>query len=81
MYDLLQTGQMEECTDLLPDLLSGDFDSIRANVMKFYEQRHVKIIPTSDQNKTDFFKALEIVSKKSKVNIVFSLSFIVFDKL
>lgn len=67
---MLINRQMEEFSDLFPDVLCGDFDSIRTNVKNFYVERHVEIIHTPDQSKTDFLKALEIVSQKNKVRLV-----------
>lgn len=70
LYDMLRNCQMEEFSDLIPDVLCGDFDSVRTNVKNFYEERHVEIIHTPDQSKTDFLKALEIVSQKNKSTTV-----------
>ncbi|XP_022088400.1 thiamin pyrophosphokinase 1-like isoform X2 [Acanthaster planci] len=45
----------------IPDLVTGDFDSIRPEVLLYYQRRGAKIIETPDQNYTDFTKCLRIV--------------------
>lgn len=44
-----------------PNFISGDFDSIRCNVLDYFKQRNVKIVHTPDQNYTDFTKCLNIL--------------------
>jgi len=43
---------------LLPDVIIGDFDSARKEVLDHYQQLSVKIIHLADQNSTDLMKAL-----------------------
>ncbi|XP_062610904.1 thiamin pyrophosphokinase 1-like, partial [Saccostrea cucullata] len=50
----------------LPDLITGDFDSIQESVKKFYEEKGVEIMPTPDQNYTDFTKAIMEIGKRQK---------------
>jgi thiamine pyrophosphokinase len=51
----------------LPDLITGDFDSIDKEALDFYETHsQVPIIPTPDQNYTDFTKALLFLSDPEK---------------
>lgn len=50
----------------IPDLISGDFDSIKAEVLDYYKEKNVEIIETQDQNYTDFTKCLKIVFNKIK---------------
>ncbi|XP_014677304.1 PREDICTED: thiamin pyrophosphokinase 1-like [Priapulus caudatus] len=49
---------------LMPDLVSGDFDSIRPDVREFYQRSGVEVIETPDQNETDFTKNLRLVASR-----------------
>ena len=56
----------KDIVDPIPNLVTGDFDSICPNVRKFYEQQgsNCKVICTPDQEFTDFTKALHEISKR-----------------
>ncbi|CAH8528761.1 unnamed protein product [Heterobilharzia americana] len=46
----------------LPNFLTGDFDSIEKEVLKFYYSKmNVSVIETLDQNETDFTKCLRVI--------------------
>ena len=44
--------------EFVPDVVSGDFDSVREDVLEYYRGRGSKIVCTPDQDETDFTKAL-----------------------
>lgn len=46
-------------SDFIPDVITGDFDSIAENVMQYYKEMGVETFPTPDQDHTDFTKALQ----------------------
>jgi thiamine pyrophosphokinase len=58
--------------NLIPDLITGDFDSIDKSTLQFYRERKVKIKKIKDQETTDFEKCLKFCSdNKLKEIIVF----------
>ena len=56
---LQQISRMHE--SMTPDAVTGDFDSIRPEVLDFYRQRGTRIHHDPDPNSTDFDKALRLV--------------------
>ncbi|XP_030829126.1 thiamin pyrophosphokinase 1-like [Strongylocentrotus purpuratus] len=61
----LQECMSQEDHRYVPDIVSGDFDSVREEVVQYCKERGSDVIHTPDQNSTDFTKCLKIV-----VNIV-----------
>jgi thiamine pyrophosphokinase len=47
----------------IPDLITGDLDSIRQDVLEYYKSKKCSVVKTPDQNYTDFTKALQEVGK------------------
>ncbi|XP_018557532.1 thiamin pyrophosphokinase 1 isoform X2 [Lates calcarifer] len=67
-----------ECGSFLPDYISGDFDSITAEVKAFYADKGCKLIETANQDLTDFTKCLaimveEIQNRKLQVDAIVTL--------
>ncbi|XP_023272715.1 thiamin pyrophosphokinase 1 [Seriola lalandi dorsalis] len=60
LYEMTAT----DCDSFLPDYISGDFDSITAEVKAFYTGKGCKLIETDDQDLTDFTKCLAIMLKE-----------------
>ena len=46
-------------------MISGDFDSVKKETLKFFKDLGSEIIPAPDQDHTDFTKALMILSDRS----------------
>ena len=55
---LFEVTKEDSSEELTPDIISGDFDSARENVLEYYSDRGCEIVRTPDQNETDFTKAL-----------------------
>ncbi|XP_074604057.1 thiamine pyrophosphokinase 1-like [Brevipalpus obovatus] len=59
-----------------PDIISGDFDSIRKECPDFFEQNYnVQIISTPDQDEPDFAKALKQIPIKDGQNFKYVIVF------
>nr|CAH8843037.1 unnamed protein product [Trichobilharzia regenti] len=53
----------------LPNFVTGDFDSIEAEVLQFYRsQKNVTVVETPDQDETDFTKCLRILIRYIEEN-------------
>jgi len=48
----------------LPHVISGDFDSVRPEILNHFKALHVGIIHTPDQDETDFTKGLQLISER-----------------
>ncbi|CAB1340928.1 unnamed protein product [Coregonus sp. 'balchen'] len=62
LYDIT-AGQRDS---FLPDYISGDFDSVTAEVKAFYTEKKCQLIETADQELTDFTKCLAIMVEEIK---------------
>jgi len=51
-----------------PDLITGDFDSVRSEDIKHYQALGSKIVETPDQDYTDFTKCLKQLSEEMKTD-------------
>ncbi len=52
----------------VPDLITGDLDSVRPEVLEHYKDKGSKIVETPDQDHTDFTKALFEIASKVKAD-------------
>jgi len=59
LYELERIAAQHE--SMVPDAVTGDFDSIRADVLQFYKDRGCLIAHDSSQDSTDFGKALGLI--------------------
>ena len=61
----LAEDRKQDITDPIPNLVTGDFDSICPKIRKYYETEvsNCKVILTPDQDLTDFTKALHEIPK------------------
>jgi thiamine pyrophosphokinase len=60
-------------SDLLPDVIIGDLDSVRAPVLESYRELGVIIEKIEDQNSTDFGKALAYAMAKGSKDLVITV--------
>ncbi|XP_009858810.2 thiamine pyrophosphokinase 1-like [Ciona intestinalis] len=51
---------------LIPDMISGDFDSVTTDLLEYYKNLGTEICPTPDQDYTDFTKCVAILGNKYK---------------
>lgn len=69
--ELFDFMKRENNYSFIPDLVTGDFDSIRPEVKSFMQSKGAEVIATPDQDYTDFTKCLKIVTEKLKCNEVY----------
>ncbi|GLH03139.1 CLUMA_CG005329, isoform A [Gryllus bimaculatus] len=75
-YEFTEKGTCEKC--VLPDLITGDMDSVTSEVLGYYKAKDVEVIQTPDQNETDFTKALHqtalyVKRKEIKIDAVIAV--------
>ncbi|XP_033749160.1 thiamin pyrophosphokinase 1-like [Pecten maximus] len=67
--NVLYDSVMADRDMYIPDLISGDFDSIKPEVSEFYKTKGVEIVSSPDQNYTDFAKALRLLISKASIKV------------
>ncbi|XP_075749658.1 thiamine pyrophosphokinase 1 isoform X2 [Rhipicephalus microplus] len=61
---------MAACTDeLIPDYVTGDFDSASKETLEYYKSKGSIVIHTPNQDYTDFTKALQILGKNTCLKV------------
>lgn len=55
-------------SNFVPDLLTGDFDSAKPDILQFMRDKGARLVETVDQNYTDFTKCLQIVNRTIEHN-------------
>lgn len=62
-YDnsLMPSGEKQMA---MPHIISGDFDSVKSDVLDYYKSHNVDVVHTPDQDETDFTKGLRIISER-----------------
>ena len=63
-----------ETTQIIPDLISGDLDSIDSDVLNFFKDK-CEVINTPDQNYTDFTKTIQLISAQNTVEVDYIVAF------
>ena len=64
LYDATVTVGVESTSNkYLPNIITGDLDSVRSDVLQYYEMKGVSIIRIEDQNFHDLDKSLMAVEK------------------
>lgn len=76
LYDAMNPTERSTHT---PKYICGDLDSIRPEVLQYYQQKGSIVVELSDQNATDFTKTLkylveEAVFSKNQINSVYALN-------
>ena len=66
--------KIPETTQIIPDLISGDLDSIHSDVLNFFKDK-CEVINTPDQNYTDFTKTVQLISAKNTVEVDYIVAF------
>lgn len=58
----------------LPDLVTGDLDSIHPSTMEMLREKSVCIQPTPDQDETDFTKAIKCIRERYSTSLIVTIS-------
>lgn len=82
--NLMHSNNNKNSSCFVPDLISGDFDSINKELLVKYKDLGSAIYETADQNHIDFTKCLRIIGSKycptNKFDKVVALSYSVSDR-
>jgi thiamine pyrophosphokinase len=57
-------------TNIKPDAIIGDLDSIKKKALKYFKKKRVEIIKITEQETTDFEKSLKFCTEKGLDNII-----------
>ncbi|ESO93489.1 hypothetical protein LOTGIDRAFT_118906, partial [Lottia gigantea] len=62
LYDYFDSDSLR--CQYLPDIITGDFDSARPEVLQYYRDQGCEVECTPDQNFTDFTKGFKVIHEK-----------------
>lgn len=70
LYDIQQHSNIERALEM-PNLICGDFDSIRPEVKDYFSNHNgVEVLRTPNQDLTDFSKCVELLGQKIRSKMV-----------
>uniref|UniRef100_G3MR72 Thiamine pyrophosphokinase 1 n=1 Tax=Amblyomma maculatum TaxID=34609 RepID=G3MR72_AMBMU len=64
--DRFRTAMAASAEELIPDYITGDFDSISKETLEYYKSKGSKVVRTPDQDHTDFTKALAVLGEHAR---------------
>lgn len=68
-FEWLETSNVCGIINLgLPDVVTGDLDSIQSSTLTMLKEKSVPVFHTPDQNFTDFSKSIQCIQEKNAVS-------------
>ncbi|KAK8776406.1 hypothetical protein V5799_030248 [Amblyomma americanum] len=64
--DRFRTAMATCAEELIPDYITGDFDSVSKETLEYYKSKGTKVVHTPDQDHTDFTKALAVLGEHAR---------------
>jgi len=62
-------SKRDDFQDLLPHIVSGDFDSADRKILFEFQELGIEIVPTPSQDETDFTKAMIVLKNRKILNV------------
>lgn len=66
----MEAHNFEDMDIAVPDLITGDMDSLPNNILEYFLEKGSKIIKTPDQNETDYTKSLRELKKHCDIHSI-----------